>query len=142
MNGGTSMAADGASGAAAGALGWKLIGGLAGLGAIGAGLASIVVMCITRPKDDREWAVALISTVMSSVGGGAAVVMRLDLQSWAHDPFGLVAMIGLVFACGLPGWALVRWVFNYIGKREGKGIDEVIREARSAFAGSKNEAAP
>ena len=135
MNGSTSMAADGASGAAAGALGWKLIGGLAGLGAIGAGLATIVVMCITRPKDDREWIVALISTVMSSVGGGAGVVVHFGLQSWAHDFFGLVAMIGLVFACGLPGWALVRWLFNYIGKREGKGIDEVISEARNSLRG-------
>ena len=34
----------------AGILGWKLIGGLAGLGAIGSGLAAIVVMCIMTDR--------------------------------------------------------------------------------------------
>lgn len=128
------MAADGASGAAAGALGWKLIGGLAGLGAIGAGLAAVVVMCMSRPKNDREWAVALISTVMASVGGGSAIIMKLGLQHWTYEPIGLVAMIGLVFTCGLPGWAIVRWIFNFIDKREGKGIDEVLRDARETVS--------
>ena len=28
------------------------------------------------------------------------------------------------------GWAVVRWIFNWIAKREGRGIDEVVRELR------------
>lgn len=120
------------SGTAAGMAGWKLLGGLAGLGAIGAGLAAIVVMCITEPRTRKEWAVALISTVMSSIGGGAAVIVHFGLQSWAQDPFGLVAMLGLVFACGLPGWALVRFLFNYITKNQGKTITEVVADLRNA----------
>lgn len=40
------------SGTAAGVAGWKIIGGLAGMGAIGAGLASFVVMNMTRPKSE------------------------------------------------------------------------------------------
>lgn len=111
------------SGAAAGAAGWKVIGGLAGLGAIGAGLASIVVMCITTPRNPREWAVGLISTVIGSVGGGAAVIQYFGLQSWAQTPIGLVAMLGLVFACGLPAWAVVRWLFNGIEARDAKQAD-------------------
>ncbi len=123
------------SGTAAGIAGWKLIGGLAGLGAIGAGLAAIVVMCTTTPRDPKEWAIGLISTVMASIGGGAAVVQYLGIQQWANSPFGLVALLGLCFACGLPGWALVRAVFNTIRKREGQGIDQIVQEIRSAKGG-------
>ena len=114
-------------------VGWKLIGGLAGLGAIGAGLAAIVVMCAMTPRDPKEWAIALISTVIASVCGGSAVVRYFEIQHWASDQFGLMAMIGLIFACGLPGWALVRWIFNAIRKREGQGIDELIKEARDGL---------
>lgn len=121
---------------AAGIAGWKLIGGLAGMGAIGAGMAAVVVMCLMEPRDRREWTVALISTVISSISGGAAVVEYFELHHWANSLFGLVAMFGLVFVCGLPGWAMVRWTFNAIRKREGQGIDDVIREAR----GGKHDA--
>lgn len=121
------------SSSAAGVLGWKLIGGLAGLGAIGAGLAAIVVMCVMTPRDPKEWAIALISTVIASVCGGSAVVRYFEIQHWAQDQFGLMAMIGLIFACGLPGWALVRWTFNAIRKREGQGIDDLIKEMKNGL---------
>lgn len=114
----------------AGLAGWKLIGGLAGLGAFGAGLAAVVVMCMTTPRDPKEWAIGLISTVMASIAGGSAVVQWLGIQSWALSPFGLAALLGLCFTCGLPGWAVVRWTFNYIRKREGHGIDDVVRDVR------------
>ena len=113
--------------------GWKLIGGMAGAGAIGAGLASVVVMCITTPRSPREWAVGLISTVVGSIGGGAAVIQHYGLQSWANEPFGLVAMLGLVFTCGLPAWALVRWLFNFIEKHKGQGLDEVAADVRKGL---------
>lgn len=118
------------SGTAAGIAGWKLIGGLAGMGAIGAGLAAIVVMCFMTPRDPKEWAVGIISTVIASMAGGSAVVQYLGIQHWVDSHFGLMALIGLVFACGLPGWAIVRWTFNAIRKRDGQGIDELIREIR------------
>jgi len=118
------------SGAAAGAAGWKLLGGLAGIGAIGAGLASVVVMCAMTPRSPREWAVGLISTIVFSIGGGAMVVQHYGLDAWAHTPIGLVAMLGLVFACGLPGWAIVRWLFNYIEKNRSATIADVARDVR------------
>ncbi|WP_313817933.1 hypothetical protein [Cupriavidus sp.] len=121
------------SGGAAGVAGWKLIGGLAGAGAIGAGLAAIVVMCMTTPRSPREWAVGLISTVMGSIGGGAAVIQHFELQAWAQTPIGLVAMLGLVFSCGLPGWAIVRWLFNYIVERQGAGIDDIAADVRKGI---------
>lgn len=117
----------------AGILGWKLIGGLAGMGAIGAGLAAIVVMCLMTPRGRKEWAVGLISTVISSISGGAAVVEYFEIQHWTSSFFGLVAMFGLVFVCGLPGWAMVRWTFNSIRAREGKSIEEIVKEARDGF---------
>lgn len=121
----------------AGVIGWKLIGGLAGLGAIGAGLATLVVICVTRPRESREWVVAIVSTVMCSIGGGAAVISHYRLQHWANDFFGLVAMLGLVFACGLPGWALVRWIFKAINKREGQDIVQIIQEIQAIKKGGE-----
>lgn len=119
------------TGAAAGAAGWKLLGGAAGAGAIGAGLASVVVMCAMTPRSPKEWAVGIISTLAASIGGGAAVIQHFGLQSWANSPIGLVAMFGLVFACGLPGWALVRWLFNYIAKRQNADLADVVAEVRN-----------
>ncbi|NML62285.1 hypothetical protein HHL21_14605 [Massilia sp. RP-1-19] len=121
------------SGAAAGAAGWSVIGGLAGAGAIGAGLAAVVVMCAITPRSAKEWAVGVISTVVASIGGGAAVIQHYGLEHWAFTPFGLVAMLGLVFACGLPGWAIVRWLFNYIERRRGADLGEVISDVRGAL---------
>jgi hypothetical protein len=98
-------------------VGWKLFGSIAGFSAVGAALGTYVVMCLTQPKTDREWRAALASSVVSSLGGGAALIMYLDLQEWAHEPFGIVAMLGISFACALPGWSLVRLLFAYMAKK-------------------------
>jgi len=119
--------------AAAGMAGWKAIGGMAGAGAIGAGLASVVVMCTMTPRSPKEWAVGLISTVMGSIGGGAAAIQYFELQHWANTPIGLVAMLGLVFSCGLPAWAIVRWLFNYIERRQGADLVDVARDVREVI---------
>lgn len=46
-------------------------------------------MLMTRPGDAREWAVALISTFVVSLGGGAAAIMHYGLQSWLTSYVGL-----------------------------------------------------
>lgn len=136
------MAEPTSSGAAAGIAGWKLIGGAAGAAGIGAALAATVVMLMTLPRTGREWAVALISTVLSSIGGGAAVIIQLDLLRLLSRAgtdlellVALMGLLGLVFCCGLPGWALVRWVFNWMARREGKDIAEVAQDVRDAVSG-------
>ncbi|MFM9936982.1 MAG: hypothetical protein ACKVOL_12395 [Novosphingobium sp.] len=55
------------------------------------GLAAVVVMLMTPPRCKREWAVGLISTVVSSIGGGAAVIEHFGLRHWANSPIGLCA---------------------------------------------------
>ena len=120
-----------ASSGAAGAVAFKSVGGASAVAAGGAGLAAVVVMLMTPPRSPREWAVGLISTVISSIGGGAAVIERFGLQHWVNSPIGLCAMGGLIFACGLPGWAVVRWVFNFIDRNRDAGIDEVTRKLRA-----------
>lgn len=120
---------------AAGIAGWKLIGGAAGVAAGGAGLAAIVVMCMTPPRSPREWAVALITTVLGSVCGGAALVQYLGLHAWTLDYLGLVALLGLVFACGLPAWAIVRWTFTWMERRRDRDIAEIAAELRRQAAG-------
>lgn len=124
------------SSAAGAAAGWKLIGGAAGAVGIGAALASAVVMLMMPPRSPREWAVGLISTVLASIGGGAALITRFGLlgglSSTASDLelfVALMGLLGLVFTCGLPGWALVRWIFAWIERRQGKDIGEVLGDA-------------
>lgn len=119
-----------ATSTAAGLAGWKLIGGAAGVAGAGAGLAAIVVMLMTPPRSPREWAVGLISTVVSSVAGGAWLLHYLGLQDLAAGgPLGLAVLFGLCFACGLPGWALVRAAFTWLARREGKDIGQLAGEA-------------
>lgn len=119
------------SSAAGGFFAWKLIGGAAGFAAGGAGLAAIIVMLMTPPRTPREWTVGLISTVMGSIAGGAAMVMHFNLQAWMNSWVGLVAILGLCFACGLPAWAVVRWVFTWIINRRDKDLTEVVADLKA-----------
>lgn len=121
------------SGAAAGAAGWKIIGGLAGMGAIGAGLAAFVVMSLTKPKTEQEWRVALICTLVSSIGGGSALVRWLGFQHWVEDPLGMIAMLAFAFACGLPGWAVVRALFKYLDKRKDADLVDIVKDVREVL---------
>lgn len=127
------------SSAAAGAAGWKLIGGAAGAIGLGAALASTVVMLMSVPRSGREWAVGLISTVISSIGGGAFVILKFGLllpvlgaHTDAELIIALMGLLGLVFACGLPGWAIVRWSFTWIERRRDRDLGEVAGEAAQA----------
>jgi len=121
------------SGTAAGVVGWKFIGGLAGMGAIGAALAAFVVMAMTKPKSEQEWRVALACTLVGSIGGGAALVRYLGIQSWAEDTFGMVAMMAMAFTCGLPAWALVRALFKYLDKRKDADLMEIVKDVKEAI---------
>jgi hypothetical protein len=116
------------SGAAAGVAGWKIIGGLAGMGAVGASLATFVVMSMTKPKTEQEWRVALACTLVGSIGGGSALVRYLGIQRWIEDPFGMVAMMMIAFACGLPAWLIIRALFLYIDKRRDADITQIIAD--------------
>ena len=103
-------------------------------------IASIVLVCLVvllmrPPRSPQEWAVGLICTVVSSVGLGAAVIVRFSLQGLAQDYVGMCALGLLVFICGLPGWFIVRLAFTYMARNEDKSIIEVIRDVRKAVKG-------
>ena len=113
-------------------------GGLAlyKLGAFGlaAALAAVVVMSLTIPKTVREFVCALICTLACSIGGGALIIKTYDLVSWANDLFGLCSLLVLVFACGLPGWVLIRGFFAYAEYRKGgKNFIKMIAELTAAL---------
>lgn len=109
------------------------------MGAIGAGLATIVVMCLTRPRTGEEWTVGIITTLVASFAGGCFVILHYDLLDWVIGKdgvrvvIGLMAILGVAFSCGLPGWALVRWLFNYINKRRDADLAAVVSEVRSTI---------
>jgi hypothetical protein len=118
------------SGTAGGIIAWKAIGGAAGMTGAGAGLAAYVVMTMTKPRSDQEWHVALISTLIASFCGGAALVKYLGIEHWINEPFGMVGLLGVCFVCGLPGWLIVRSLFNYMEKKKDASIDEIIHDVK------------
>lgn len=122
-----------ASGAAAGVAGMKILGGTLGALGIGAAFATIVVMLTTMPKSPREWAVGLISTVIGSFGGGAYVIIKFELLRHVETELDVCAVIGIAFACGLPFWAIVRGVFKWIAKNEGKDVVEIAKDIKGAL---------
>ena len=89
-----------------------------------------VVIIMRFPRSPQEWAVGLICTVVSSLAGGSFIIVRWGLHEWVTDIWGVIALGGFFFVCGLPGWAIVRWTFNFINRQEGKTIFEVLREIK------------
>lgn len=100
-------------------------------------LAAIVVMSMTMPKNKGEFFVALISTVVSSLSGGALVIQHFDMLSkvvlaasetelWVC----LAKLGGVFFVAGLPGWVVVRSAFVFTEARKTKGIDVLIRDTK------------
>ena len=61
------------------------------------------------------------------------MIQYFALYNWVQSGVGLLAMGGLIFACGLPGWLLVRWLFNFIDKRRDAGIDEIARDVKEVL---------
>lgn len=116
------------SGTAAGVIGWKALGGLAGVGGIGAGLATYVVMTMTKPKSDQEWHIAILTTILGSLCGGSALASYLGIQHWANDVIGMMGLIGVAFLCGLPSWLIVRAFFAYAETKKGAPITEIIAD--------------
>lgn len=114
---------------------WKALGLTATSFGIGGALATVVVMCIKRPRTAGEWAVALISTVVASFGGGAYVILHYSLLRETQNILDVFAIIGIVFSCGLPGWLLVRLLFNQLLKAdaEGKGLADVVRDIKGSL---------
>lgn len=128
--------AEPSSSAAGGVIAWKAIGGLAGIAGLAAALSAVVAMCMMTPRSAKEWAVGLISTVVTSLAGGAFAVLKLGLlENLPTDPVHLLPVIasagGVMFACGLPGWALVRAIFTWLSKNDGKDIAELAQAARA-----------
>lgn len=100
------------------------------LGAFGfvAVLAAVVVMAMTLPKTVREFTVAMISTSVSSICGGAFVVRWLGISHWVNDDAGMIAIGGIIFVCGLPAWVLVRAWFKWAEKRRDKDLAELATD--------------
>ncbi|PCA77808.1 hypothetical protein CJU05_24315 [Pseudomonas aeruginosa] len=97
-------------------------------------LAAIVVMCMTAPKTIKEFACALIVTLMFSIGGGGWIIKAKGLEEWVNDEFGLFALLGLVFVCGLPGWVMTRGFFAYAEYRKsGRSFMKMVSDITSVI---------
>lgn len=106
-----------------------IVGSVGVLGAVT--LVTVLVMVMKRPRTVGEWVVGLISTVVSSICGGAAIVLYMGLHRTLQsaDPFevyaALVVVGGVVFTAGLPGWVLVRIAFNTMTKYQDRTAVEI-----------------
>lgn len=101
---------------------------------------ALVVMIMTQPVTRREWAVALISTVVASICGGAAVIQYYGLAAWQSSFDGSLALAGLHFVCGLPAWVAVRGYFAWTESNARRGLPDLIREIRRAIKGGRDDA--
>ncbi|MNI53418.1 hypothetical protein D3C73_1082460 [compost metagenome] len=102
-------------------------------------------MAMTLPKTVREFVVAMISTSVSSICGGAFVVRWFGIGSWANDDVGVIALGGIIFVCGLPAWVLVRAWFKWAEKRRDKDLTEIasdLAELRKAVTGANQQQNP
>jgi len=114
---------------------WKALTAAAAGGSV---LATVVVICMTRPRTGPEWTVGIISTVVGSLGGGAYAAIKVGLVEGIRRANGndaelflaLLQLGGFMFTCGLPAWALVRWGFLWMERRRGKDLGEVIVDAK------------
>jgi len=110
--------------------------------AMGSGLtmATIVVMAMTMPKNKIDFFCALLSTVASSVFGGAWAIQYFGLlehlQSAGSELDTILCLArlgGIFFAFGLPGWIIIRACFVWSESRKHKGIDQIIKDARDTL---------
>lgn len=98
-------------------------------------LCYLVVVMTRLPRTTEEWVVSLVTTVIGSIAGGASVVMYFNLQHYINSWFGLCVLGGVIFTAGLPFWAIARWTFNYIHKKENADITEIITDIKTKIKG-------
>lgn len=113
---------------------WKIAGFVGGFG-FAAALGAFIALCMMKPRTDAEWRVALASCLATSLFGGAALIRYFGLQVWVEDWFGILGLAGVFFTCALPGWSVVRWIFNYLKKNEDKDVMEMQAQLRRQMAG-------
>jgi fucose permease len=102
-------------------------------------------MAMTLPKTVREFTVAMISTSVSSICGGAFVVRWLGIAHWVNDDAGMIAIGGIIFVCGLPAWVLVRAWFKWAEKRRDNDLAEIVgdlAELRKAVSDAVHQQNP
>lgn len=93
---------------------------------LGAGLAALVVMAMSPPRSRREMFVALISTVVFSLAGGSLAITHWQLHQMMTDAVGAMGVLGIVFACGLPAWIVVRALFAWSESKPDRHITEIV----------------
>ena len=101
-------------------------------------LASIIVMLLTQPRSPRVWTLALLSTVASSIYGGAFAIRYFGLHKWSEEVDSAVMLGGVYLVCGLPAWVIVRASFAWAEKRKSKDLQELVKDAAQAVKEVKN----
>lgn len=80
-------------------------------------LSLFVASILNKPISKKEWFCSAISTIIFSVCGGSMVIQYLNIQNWINSYMGSMAIGGIIFISGIPGWIIVKSIFM-ISKRK------------------------
>lgn len=99
----------------------------------GAGLASsLIVMVFLEPQSKKEKLLCFISTFIFAACLSSAIKVYYGFT--IPETFdGNIANAGLIIACGMPGWVIIRALFLTLEKMKGKDIGQIIAIVRGWF---------
>ncbi len=92
--------------------------------------ALVILMTFMQPKTRAELGAALSATAACCLAGGSTIVTYFGLGEWLLQPFGDIALGGVYFAAGVPGWAFMRALFLLLEKIKNTPLDDVVRDAK------------
>jgi len=107
-----------ASGSASAAVSSGKAMAIAGL--IGGVLMTAIVISFNPPKSEKETFVAVVSSLVCSLGGACALVLYFGM-ALPNNIYGLCLFLSLCFLCAGPGWFLVRLFFAQMRKIQRHG---------------------
>lgn len=93
-----------------------------------------VVMAMTHPKSFREGLVALLVTFACAIYGPPVAIAFFHLDMSAVPPADYdKARSMLTILCGMPGWVIVRAVFNWTEINRTKTILDLAKQFKEVF---------
>ena len=90
-------------------------------------LVATVVIMMRLPRSPQEWAVGLICTVVSSLTGGAFIIVKWGLHEWVTDIWGMIALGGFFFVLIILFlfWLFYKLLYGILLRRLQKNYNEL-----------------
>lgn len=105
---------------------------IAAAGVIGGILMTAIVIAFNPPKSKKETFVAIVSSLVFSLGGACALVIYFGM-SIPSNIYGLCFFMSLCFMCAGPGWFIIRLLFAQMDKFKDKDVGQIIHIIKGWF---------